>query len=202
MTTAAPQHEPTELDGGPLGRLTFQWTGDRYQHHWCFGEQQTRLLESIESDHSVPWPDSPPLQQVYHQRFDDGRDVMFGIGMAGRGHWSVSFTLVPDLRSWIVELACCSPTPPELLASSYRLQRDHWHIDPAESSPNLAPVGIRGCTHAELGLSLEPVSLLTLASVDLGDGRLRFTPADLGLGSSSSPSGSTTIQWGYRLRIR
>jgi hypothetical protein len=194
MTAADPQQDCTQLDGGELGRVAFHWTGDRYQHLWIFGQEETQLLESIESDHSVPWPDSPPLQQVYRQSFGDGRDVMFGIGMAGRGHWSVSFTLVPDLRSWIVEMACCSPIPPELLASSYRLQSDQWQIEYGQDEV------IQACFHSSLGLSLEPISALTQMNVD-GD-RVRFIPANLRKDQSGGAKGSTTIQWGYRLRIR
>lgn len=194
MTTANPDHECALLDGGELGRITFQWIGDRYQHFWVFGGEEARLLESIESDHSVPWPDSPPLQQVYRQTFEDGRDVMFGIGMSGRGHWSVSFTLVPDLRSWIVELACCSPVVPEVLSSRYRIQADDWRIQDGNED------SIQHCSHPNLGIKLEPISGLTRMDVQ-GD-KLRFSPLEIPKTSSNGTAGSATIQWGYRLRIR
>ena len=82
MTVTQPTHESVELDGGALGRLSFEWVGDRYQHRWLLGDDSQSVIESVESDHAQHWPVSPPLQQVYRQTFDDGRDVMFGIGQS------------------------------------------------------------------------------------------------------------------------
>ena len=124
--TKATGRQPANLtlNGGALGSLTFSWLADRYQHAWHFsavGATSLTLLESIESNASAMWPVSPPLQQIHQQAFDDGREVIFGVGMSGRGHWSASFTLVPEMRSWIVELACRSPLIPESLSSTYAL---------------------------------------------------------------------------------
>ena len=104
MTSTGRGGESLSLDGGMLGRLEFNWQGDRYQHRWLFEDEV--LITSLESDGTIVWPESPPLQQIHHQSFGDGREVLFGVGMSGRGHWSASFTLVPELRCWIVELAC------------------------------------------------------------------------------------------------
>lgn len=186
MTITQPSHECIELDGGVLGRLSFEWMGDRYQHRWHFGEDSQRIIESVESDHSQHWPVSPPLQQVYRQTFDDGRDVMFGIGMAGRGHWSVSFTLVPDLKSWIVELACRSSSEPQRLCSSYLL-KGNWQPESKGSDGTLS-----ACVLSDVGLRIEPLSILS---------RLELSYPDMMVKPDQIPSGLTTIQWGYRLRL-
>lgn len=186
MTVIQRTNECVELDGGVLGRLGFEWIGDRYLHRWHFGSQSQPVLESIESDHSLHWPVSPPLQQVYRQTFDDGRDVMFGIGMAGRGHWSVSFTLVPDLNCWVVELACRSTSEPQRLCSSYRLS-DSWKPVDAQTDQSLS-----ACELPEFGLRLEPLSILS---------RLEFSGTELQVLPDQIPSGTMTVQWGFRLRV-
>jgi hypothetical protein len=191
MTSTQPSSEYAELDGGTLGRLSFHWQGDRYQHRWDFGDRQL-VLQSVESDHLVQWPISPPTQQVYRQTFEDGREVVFGVGMSGRGHWSVSFTLVPDLRSWIVELACCSPVQPEQLGSTYQLLGEDWAVDWN------ADETIQACQCPSLGLRLEPISGLT--RLETNGAKLRVLPSCT-LDSRSGSSGTETIQWGYRLRI-
>lgn len=186
MTATHPGKDYAELDGGLLGNLSFQWIGDRYQHRWLFGQEQQPLIRSLESDHSMHWPVSPPLQQVYHQTFEDGRDVMFGIGMAGRGHWSVSFTLVPDLKSWIVELACRSSSEPPRLSSSYRLQGDWNPVCEYSDQP------ITACVCPQWGLRIEPLSVMS---------RLELRDSDLLIQPDQIPGGSSTIQWGFRLRV-
>ncbi len=186
MTATHSGNDYAELNGGVLGRLNFEWIGDRYQHRWLFGEDSKPVIESKESDHTMHWPISPPLQQVYRQTFDDGRDVMFGVGMAGRGHWSVSFTLVPDLKSWIVEWACRSSTEPQQLFSTYRLFGS-W-----QTETNSSDQAINRCNLTELGLRLEPLSVLT---------RLEVRESELIILPDQAPGGQATIQWGIRLRV-
>ncbi|MBX3419997.1 MAG: hypothetical protein KF752_00430 [Pirellulaceae bacterium] len=189
MTAIHTGSDYAELDGKALGQLSFRWTGDRFQHGWRFAhtgpDRDACEIESVESDHSVHWPVSPPIQQVYRQHFVDGREVMFAVGMSGRSHWSVSFTLVPDLHSWIVELACCSPTEPPLLASSYRLH-GRWQLD---SSPSGSGQVLECQTS---GVKIESLSPLTTLQLD-GD-QLVIRP-------ESIVHEATTIQWGFRIRV-
>ncbi|MEM8733056.1 MAG: hypothetical protein AAGG44_02465, partial [Planctomycetota bacterium] len=118
MSATQKEQEPIVLDGAEFGTLEFNWSGDRYEHRWTFPNSECQF-RSIESTSDESWPLSPPLQQIHSQSFADGREVIFGVGMAGRGHWSASFTLVPELRCWIVELACrCAADTPSL-SSSY-----------------------------------------------------------------------------------
>ncbi len=173
--------EPLILSGGKLGELAFEWIEDRYRHHWRLGDVE--LLSSTEGHSGCAWPESPPLQQIHLQSFGDGREVVFGVGMSGRGHWSASFTLVPDLKCWIVELACRSSTKPESLASSYRLGNG-WTS--ASGGSWELPVG-------EVVARMEPIPPTTIAT-RAGD-VLSMQPA---LIVDMTPS---TTQWAFRLRI-
>lgn len=172
--------EPVGLDGGPLGTLDFHWDQDRYRHSWRFPNHDLQLA-SVESDSSQVWPVSPPLQQIHQQSFGDGREVVFGVGMSGRGHWSASFTLVPDLSSWIVEFACRSPVDPECLLSTYEANR----APQANSEMQFGFLDVPG-------IVMEAVAPGTLASQE--DQRLAFSPAQL-------TSGDVTCQWALRLRV-
>ncbi len=173
--------EPLTLDGGKLGALSFEWSGDRYCHQWRLKNSQ--LLASIEGTSNCTWPDAPPLQQIHQQSFGDGREVVFGVGMSGRGHWSASYTLVPDLRCWIVELACRSPVKPDSLASSY-------HIDDAWKT---ASAGSWELQVGEVSVRLEPIQPSTIAS--RVENLLKLFPAGI---SDVAPS---TTQWAFRLRV-
>ncbi len=181
--TRSPQRsaEPLTLDGGKLGELAFEWREDRYRHCWRLGD--TELLTSSEGTSGCTWPASPPLQQIHLQSFGDGREVVFGVGMSGRGHWSASFTLVPDLRCWIVELACRSTAKPENLSSTYQLPSG-WAA--ASGGSWELPVG-------EVVARLEPIQPTTLATRD--DQLLRLQPASI---ADATPS---TTQWAFRLRV-
>ncbi len=188
MTKPQRGGEPLVLAGGELGDLAFDWVGDRYQHTWRFptaGVEQADLqvgLQSIESDSDVTWPVSPPLQQIHRQSFADGREVVFGVGMAGRGHWSASFTLVPDLRCWIVELACRASIAPEALLSNYSL-RGKWSGDEQ---------GVAHCLQAERPLRVEAAGAASIAELDAD--RLSIRPAQI-------TTATATQQWAFKLSI-
>lgn len=180
--------EPLVLAGGELGDLAFDWAGDRYQHTWKFpaangGQADAQLgLQSVESSSDVAWPVSPPLQQIHRQSFADGREVVFGVGMAGRGHWSASFTLVPDLRCWIVELACRASVAPEALLSSYRL-RGAWASDEH---------GIVRCLQTDRPLRMEAAGPSSTATLS-GD--------VLSISPSQITSVTATQQWAFKLSV-
>ncbi len=186
MTKATDRHPHSlALDGGALGSLQFVWRGDRYCHSWSCGSGSARqvLLESIESDSSALWPISPPLQQIHQQEFDDGREVIFGVGMSGRGHWSASFTLIPDLNCWIVELACRSPLIPELLSCAYQLS------GPWSSTGN----GVWQQCLGQRTIRIEPIAPSSQGT-EMAPGALQIRPTNL------PTSGPSTTQWAYRLK--
>lgn len=173
--------EPLCLRGGALGDLSFEWSHDRYSHRWIFPESDS-VVASVESDSSAVWPASPPLQQIHQQSFADGRQIIFGVGMAGRGHWSASLTLVPDLKCWIVELACRAPAEPDRLESTYLLSGDWQQVaDNAFTTP-----------HANQQLQLEAISPGSIAVVQ--DSQVSIRPMQMG-------TGAATTQWAFRLRV-
>ena len=180
--TSGRPHEPMTLDAGRFGRVDFQWCGDRYQHVWRFPgiSNFSPILTSIESGSDAVWPVSPPLQQVHLQSFDDGREVIFGVGMSGRGHWSASFTMVPELKSWIVEFACRSPLIPEKLGCVYQRTGD-WSEGP------------HGWQCDSGLLTMEAIAPTTLATGD--QGQFLLGPGTL---PASVPS---TTQWAYRIKL-
>ncbi|QDV21760.1 hypothetical protein [Aureliella helgolandensis] len=174
--------EPLQIDGGSLGNLVFEWANDRYHHFWSFSDAPTTpILASVESNSSSVWPTSPPLQQIHQQNFVDGRQIVFGVGMSGRGHWSASFTLIPDLKCWIVELACRSPIQPERLLSTYQVA-EGWN-----QSASGAISGAIG-NHA---IHVEAISPSSIA--ELVDTEATFAP-------KHPASGAATSQWAFRLR--
>ena len=176
-------HQPMHLDGGRLGKVEFQWTGDRYQHVWSFpGGSEMTQLTSVESTADAIWPVSPPLQQVHLQSFDDGREVVFGLGMSGRGHWSASFTMVPELKGWIVEFACRSPLLPERLGCVYQ-HGSEWKEDNRAWQ----------CKVGNAHFTLESIAPTTLVAVR----------DELQLAPSAMPTATpATTQWAYRLKLQ
>ncbi len=180
---AQPQRggEPLSIHGGALGELTFEWSHDRYCHRWAFPSSDA-VVASVESNSAVVWPVSPPLQQIHQQSFGDGRQVIFGVGMAGRGHWSASLTLVPDLKCWIVELACRAPSEPEQLESSYQLGGDWQQV--ADNAFTIPYGGQQLCLEAS-----SPSSIAVVC-----DSQVSIRPAHI-------VAGAATTQWAFRLRI-
>lgn len=185
---ATPQRggEPLVLNGGSLGELHFEWSQDRYAHRWQFGDQESTIC-SVESDNQTVWPASPPLQQIHQQQFADGRQIIFGVGMAGRGHWSASFTLIPDLKCWIVELACRSQAQPELLQSAYRLA-GRWNVGSSGAIE-------RDCTshdQSTVRLAIEAIS---------PSSRANYAADQLTIWPATVEKANATTQWAMRLRV-
>lgn len=87
-----------------VGRLTVRFTrqGDRWGHT-VFVDDAPALV-SVEGAPDEAWPASPPLQEIHEQDLPDGRKAIFGVGMAGRSHWSLSVTTEGD--ALLFEAAC------------------------------------------------------------------------------------------------
>jgi hypothetical protein len=176
------------LDGGRLGTLHFSWRDDRYRHSWQF--DNTLVIESIEGDSAANWPLSPPIQQIHQQEFPDGRQVVFGVGMAGRGHWSVSYTLVPDLKCWIIEHAFRSPVEADSLAATYELAGD-WKASDCTQV---------GALNTGQVLSLDDCGGLTLEAIP--PAQLKLLESTASIRSAPPATVGTTAQWSFRLRVK
>ena len=180
------ENDSLQLDGGPLGLLSFSRSGERYLHRWSFPDSSV-TLDSVESSLEEAWPSSPPLQQIHSQSFADGREVIFGVGMAGRGHWSASFTLVPDLKCWIVELACRSSVTAEKLSSRYQ-----WMAEGVEPLADQDVCSETITLDSSGKVTLEAIAPSSVASI--ASQQISFRPVQLG-------DGASTTQWAFRLRV-
>ncbi|MEC8556258.1 MAG: hypothetical protein VXZ82_14710 [Planctomycetota bacterium] len=186
MAMTESENDSLQLDGGPLGLLSFLRSGERYLHRWSFPDSSVNL-DSVESSLEEAWPSSPPLQQIHSQSFADGREVIFGVGMAGRGHWSASFTLVPDLKCWIVELACRSSVAAEKLSSSYQ-----WMAEGVEPLADQDVCSEAITLDSSGKITLEAIAPSSVASI--ASQQISFRPVQIGEGAS-------TTQWAFRLRV-
>ncbi|HBE69282.1 MAG TPA: hypothetical protein DDW52_14130, partial [Planctomycetaceae bacterium] len=94
-------------------------------------------------------------------------------------HWSASFTLIPDLKCWIVELACRSPVSPDHLCSTYRIDGSVKKSDTGAIELDTTPT-----------VTCEAIAP---AMVEVEQQKLSIRPAKL-------PTEAATTQWAFRLR--
>lgn len=87
MTDLRAQPAIIELQADEELSVRFTWTNDRYDHRVM--ASGSLIAQSVEGTPDQDYPPSPPLQQLSLESLD-GRDVILGVGAAGRGHWSVS----------------------------------------------------------------------------------------------------------------
>jgi len=127
--------------------VRFEWIGDRFQHQVRQGDDS--LLVSIEGNADQAWPDSPPLQQLSHEHLE-GRDVVLGVGAAGKSHWSLCVMPIegadetPALR---FEWACRTTESQPHLRSSYEGSSAKMTLNPGETSD---------CEKTEIGFTIRP----------------------------------------------
>ena len=115
-----PLHVPFSLAAGPLS-LTFEWRHDRWGHTVAVGGRIVAAsVEDSDDDAGDPrWPASPVLTEVMPTTAA-GRPAIVGVGLAGRSHFSASFTPHPTLADGVlVEVACRVQEPPGRLGSTY-----------------------------------------------------------------------------------
>ncbi len=116
-----PLHVPFSLAAGPLS-LTFDRRHDRWAHRVMLdGRPVAESVEDSDDGSSDPrWPASPVLTEVMPTEAA-GRPAIVGVGLAGRSHFSASFTPHPTLADGVlVEVACRVQEPPGRLGSTYR----------------------------------------------------------------------------------
>jgi hypothetical protein len=66
--------------------------GDRFDWQITCGSQsapELKLLHSVPSAKETVWPPFPPFQELAQENHAD-TEVLLGVGMAGKSHWSVS----------------------------------------------------------------------------------------------------------------
>ena len=88
------QIEIQTANGDVTIKLEFARGPDRWAHRWLVATDNSEL-EIMSSEEGTPiqnWPSSPPLQEVSRHCLD-GTVAILGVGMAGKSHWSASYSL-------------------------------------------------------------------------------------------------------------
>ena len=112
-------------------RLQFDKSGDRWGHRWQLVDstgQTTDVLTSLEGNDQNVFPASSALQEINLHELPTGQAVL-GVGMAGKGHWSASYSVEtddeqPSIKS---DLACLLKqlnTDGQWLGSTYSINED------------------------------------------------------------------------------
>ncbi len=111
-------------DGSTL-QVEFRRVGDRFA-------QSVRRLSSdgacsaswtgVQRSEPEAWPASPPIQELSLELIG-GRDVLLGVGRAGKCHWSLSVetTQIDAVAALRFDIACRCPEQPQWLGSTYRI---------------------------------------------------------------------------------
>lgn len=118
MADATPADVTLSSIDGRL-KILFQWQRDRFAQRLLV--DGVEVGRSVEGDAETAWPPSPPIQQLSRERIA-GRDVVLGVGGAGRGHWSISVEpIAEDASAMKFDLACRGGGEDRSLGSEYEL---------------------------------------------------------------------------------
>ncbi len=121
---------PSSNTPRPAGAVAWYRCGDRYGHRILLraGGDWVEGAATLEDKEPSLWPSSPPIQQVGSQDVPATTresspalpaPVWFGLGMAGRSHWSVS--IQPDETGVRFDWACRVGGTPAWLGITYVL---------------------------------------------------------------------------------
>ncbi|MFO0906335.1 MAG: hypothetical protein U0939_25240 [Pirellulales bacterium] len=116
----------SELTGSGRLCVELRRESDRFwQTVWVErGGVRTKVCESREGSAADAWPPSPPLQQLHIEERVDLGAVGLLVGMAGRGHWSLSLEPLAGRTALRWDAACRFPIAPDFLGSTWRLAHD------------------------------------------------------------------------------
>ena len=111
-------------DGSAL-QVSFTRVGDRFE------QTVTRLdhlgntiavWRDVHDSGSDDWPASPPIQELSLEEIG-GKNVLLGVGRAGKSHWSVSIETTESGSAPAIhfDFACRCPAPPQWLGTTYNI---------------------------------------------------------------------------------
>ena len=128
--------------------VEFFWQEDRYMHRIVVNEQA--IASSLFGDGDESWPPTPPIQQLSCEEIN-GNQVLFGVGAAGKSHWSLSVEQETHDSGFKLKFhyACRSKEQPDWIGSTY-LIGDRIEVQPiagsklesSDESLRIAPVEI------------------------------------------------------------
>lgn len=141
------------------------------------------------------WPPSPPLQDIHFE--DRGEhQLLFGVGMAGQTHYSLSIDC--DLRHELkFEFAARLKALPDFLGTRYRLMKDDLGGGHARELLGLVSVDMTTALHVEFSegktetLTVMPAAARTPNPGETDGETPTWQPADLPI----------TAQWSFALRL-
>lgn len=181
----------------PSIRLVFEKTDDRWKHSWIArtGPTEQMILTSVEGTPEQNWPPSPPLQDINQHSLDSG-DAVLGVGMAGKSHWSASYTVEsdtdsPQLVSIKSDLACLQNR-----ASHQSMIGSEYEIDSAWEVKSANECRMELTTASGHAVILKAFSSDACQTIfDFNDSTLIIRPASL----SNQPKVAT--RWGFELSM-
>lgn len=171
--------QPLLIVQGEL-KVTVQFfrTAHQFGHcvSWTTGEQTIEMITNVEA--GMDWPPSPPVQDV-HFEDRDANQILFGVGMAGKSHYSLS--IESNRRDKLsFEFACHLKEPPQFLGVTYHLGRRSTEVD------NLV---------ADQITPLENSTVLVEEDLD------ESTSLIIQPKSTERAEIPATVQWGFKIQI-
>ena len=172
--------------------IEFVETDDRWAHSMVdLSRDPKQLLTSVEGTAEQDWPCSPPLQQVSRHESEQGI-ALLSVGMAGRSHWSASFSIDGD-DALLAELACLArenyrSSAARFIGTTYEIANDLRHQLLEDGTVEIkTPSG---------NVLVEPVGGQGWSSrLALDGNRLTVAP---GAGQDLS---NRSTRWAYRIRF-
>ena len=112
-------------DGSTL-QVDFVRVGDRFEQTVTRLDREgnsVAIWRDLHDSDSDDWPASPPIQELSLEEIG-GKNVLLGVGRAGKSHWSVSIETAetdsgPAIR---FDFACRCPEPPQWLGTTYKIE--------------------------------------------------------------------------------
>ena len=124
-TAAVATRERVRLQAGAT-IVAFTWATDRWGHEIRNAAGRCWLsIEGADKGADPRWPQSPVLTEVSLEQIA-GKPALFGVGLAGRSHFSLCVTVHPSLEDTLLfESACRIHSVAGRLGSSYRADDGH-----------------------------------------------------------------------------
>ena len=111
--------------------VRFSKPNDRFEHSFCIGIGATwvAILNSYVNDPLASWPTDPAIQQLVVESIgqDPFPDVALGVGMSGKGHWSLAAQWMgrsESHRAFQFDYACKIQPPVGFLGSTYAIPQE------------------------------------------------------------------------------
>ena len=169
--------------------LEAQRIGDRFDWRILWEPPSTSsrtLLHSVPSPKDTAWPPFPPLQELAQECHSD-TEVLLGVGMAGKSHWSVSVDRRQPFHppAMVFDFACRLSEPPTFLGACWMLGEGIDAMPPASLD---LPWRIR-----QNEATIATLSPNSHTSLRLGGTQVKVIP------EPESGVFHGTVRWGFRI---